>query len=281
MYATDFEYNNEKLSDYGMMICSFSGAGDTQTVSSGADITFHQAKADGSSHFQFYASTYDTAFTTTIQICKDPDHAKTQSETYLSPDEVSALQRWLCPKDGYHKFKTNQEEFETLYWNALFSSKQILIDGRTAGLELTMFTDAPYAYLDALPLEYECTPHPAEGESSPVFTIYDASDEIGYIQPDMEITILEEGDFSLSNSMESGQRRMLLKNCHPNEVIHIDGRHQIITSSLSTEEHNIAKDFNYFFPRIMNTYENNKNDFTVSLNCRISVSYSPVRKTGL
>lgn len=281
MYATDFEYNNEKLSDYGMMICSFHGSSGTESVSSGADITFQQMKASQSSRFCLYASTYDNAYTTTFQICKIPRTHSTHGSLYFTTDEVSQIQRWLCRKE-YHKFKIDQDGYRNLYWNAVFACKQIALNGRIAGLELTMYTDAPYAYADALHLEFNCTP----GQE---FSIYDASDEIGFIRPDIDITVLEDGIFTMSYSLhtkKSGEENtsaakevMRLSGCLQNEVIHIDGKNQIITSN--RPEHDLPKCFNFSFPKICNTYGNCKNDFSVNLNCSIIITYSPIRKVGL
>ena len=63
------------------------------------------------------------------------------------------------------------------------------------------------------------------------------------------------------------------------EVITIDGKNQLITSSLSS--HNLANDFNYFFPRIINTYEERCNTFTPKKKKKIKITYSPIRKVGI
>lgn len=269
MYCTDFEYANELLSDYGMMVCKFDSSGGIETVSSGADITFHQVKSSGSNKFNLYSSTYEESYTTTFQICKNPCSVTSQEEMYLEPDLVSALQRWLCRKE-YHRFKVDQDGYENIHWNAVFSSKQITLDGRIVGLELTLHTDAPYAYMDEVSVEYECS----AGTS---FDLYDNSDEEGYIYPDVEITILSDGNFRLENSMD--KRIMKIDGCKNGEVITIDGQNQIITTSLVS--HNLSRNFNYFFPKIFNTYGDTLNIFTPNLNCKIIISYCPIKKVGL
>ena len=64
----------------------------------------------------------------------------------LSIEEISAIQRWLCRKDGYKRFKINQDGFEHVYWNGTFSSKQIELNGQIIGLELTLYTDSSFAF---------------------------------------------------------------------------------------------------------------------------------------
>lgn len=268
MYATDFEYAGEKLSDYGMMICRFQTSG-VETISSGADLTFQQVKPSISNRFHLYSSTYDSVYSATFQICKNPCFA-TPDNMYLSASEVSSLQKWLCRKKQYFRFKVNQEGFENLYWNVTFSSKQIELNGNVIGLELTLFADAPFAYMDDILIEEDCS-------DILTFDVYDVSDEEGYIYPDMQITILERGKFTLQNSLSSHITE--IDGCAAGEVITIDGKNQIITSSLSA--HAIASDFNYLFPKIVNTYADNKNSFTCNLKCKIKLSYSPICKVGL
>ena len=97
------------------------------------------------------------------------------------------------------------------------------------------------------------------------------------LRPDMEITILSEGNFKLTNSMD--KKVMKINNCKSNEIITIDGENQVITSSLPS--HDLSNDFNYFFPRIINTYEERCNTFTPNLDCKIKITYSPIRKVGI
>ncbi len=270
MYTKNIEYNREKLSDYRMIVCKFDSSGGLETVSSGADITFNQVKSSGSNRFNLYSSTYDSAYTTTFQICKDPCLIKTQDEMILSVEEVSSLQRWLCREDEYHRFKIDQDGYECIYWNTTFSSKQIELNGQIIGLELTLYTDAPFAYMDEVSTEYNCS-------ADTSFDLYDSSDEIGYIIPSLQITVLSNGDFSLKNSMDN--KIMKIDNCVYGEIITIDGNNQILQTSKTS--HNIVKDFNYFFPKIINTYENRCNTFTPNLDCKIKITYSPIRKIGL
>lgn len=270
MYATDFEYAGERLSDYGMTICSFNGNGDIETLSSGSDITFNQVKAGKSNTFQICSSNYEIGLVSTFQICKNPCLSKNQDEMMLTTLEVSILQKWLCRKNQYHRFKIlNKDGYEDLYWNATFTAKQITLCDKIIGLELTLYTDAPFTYMDKICIERDCS----EIHS---FDIYDVSDEEGWIYPDIKITLLESGDFRLSNSLDD--KDMLLKECIENEVISINGKSHIISTS---DSRSIANQFNYCFPRIINSYDTNKNTFTCSLKCKIEFSYSPIKKIGL
>lgn len=268
MYTLNFEYDNEKLSDYGMIICSFDGGGGIETVSSGSDITFHQIKSVGSNHFNLYSSTYETAYSSTFTICKDPC-VFDKNNMGLSVAEVSAVQRWLCRKNQYCKFKILQKGYEDIYWNVTFSSKQIELNGEIIGLELTLYADAPFAYMDEIVITEDCSENLS-------FDVYDISDEEGFIYPDVKIVFLESGDFILKNTLDN--KTMSIKNCRENEEINLKGKSHIISSS---NHDNLPNDFNYYFPRIINSYNKNKNTYSCNLKCEITFCYSPIRKIGL
>ena len=291
MYATDFEYDEQLLSDHGLIICHFDGNDGLNTVSSGADIKFNQFSPSGSNRFLIGSSTYDSAFTTTFQICRNPCLVSSQDEMVISTEEISAIQRWLCRKK-YCKFKIIQEGYEDLYWNVVFSTKQIELEGEVIGFELTLLSDAPFGYLNDVSVEYNCL-------ADTPFYFYYISDEEGYIRPNIEITFLEDGKdefvndkliksrvFKLQHCEEDlfDNKSTEIENCSINEKITINGKNQIISTSLS--EHQLSDDFNYTFPRLYNNYNGlldngTKNVFITNINCRIKLSYSPIRKIGL
>lgn len=268
MYATDFEYDGIKLSDYGMMICSFNSSS-WETVSSGADITFNTVKSTGSNKFKYYGTKYNEAYTTTFQICKNPC---IMNNMYLESNEVSGIQRWLCRKDGFYKFCVVQDDLKDTFWKATFSCKQILLAGKTIGLELTMHTDAPYAYLDIDTISYS----PIAGES---FSIYDMSDEVGSVYPKVIISCKGNGTIKLQNSLDN--KITVLTGVLSGERIILDGENKIIQTDNSRS---LANNFNYYFPRIINTFNCRNNVYTLSsdsVNCDILFSYNPIIKVGL
>ena len=105
--------------------------------------------------------------------------------------------------------------------------------------------------------------------------INDVSHEEGYIYPRVEITVLEDGNLNIHNAIED--RYTYIANCKNGEIITMD--YPVISSSVSS--HNIQNDFNWNFFRVANTYENSRNDLTISLPCSIKLEYSPIVKVGL
>ena len=113
-------------------------------------------------------------------------------------------------------------------------------------------------------------------------SLNDTSYEEGYIYPQMEITIdniddrpVNERNLTIHNSIEN--REMYIANCTSGEVITFD--YPVIQSSNSS--HNIQNDFNWTFFRVANTYDNSRNDLTISIPCTIKLKYSPIVKVGL
>ena len=62
MFATDFEYDEKRLSEFDMIICSFDGASGIEPVSSGTDITYKQEKPSGSDAFHLHSCAYDSPY---------------------------------------------------------------------------------------------------------------------------------------------------------------------------------------------------------------------------
>lgn len=273
MYTTNFEYDGIKLSDFGMMVCTFDSSGGVETLSSGADITFNTVKPTGSNKFKFIDSKYEESYSKPFQICRDV--CVQNKDSYLSANEVSGLQRWLCRKDGFHPFKPIQDDLKDTFWNATFSCQEILIGGQIVGLELTMHTDSPYAYLNIGTISYS----PVSGES---FSLYDMSDEVGFIYPLVTLYCEAEGSIQLKNSLD---KKILQLNVLSGETITLDGENKIINSDMRTQEE-LASNFNFYFPRIFNTFTNRENVYTLSsdnsnFSCKITFSYNPIVKVGL
>ena len=86
-----------------------------------------------------------------------------------------------------------------------------------------------------------------------------------------------ERNLNIYNAIEG--RDTYIANVSTDEIIILD--YPVIRSSLPSSSHNIQNDFNWKFFRIANTYDNSRNDLTISLPCSIKIKYSPIVKVGL
>jgi hypothetical protein len=268
MYAIDFEFDGKRLSDFGCILTTFDGLRNN-AVSSGASIVFSTEKPLGSDRYNIHSSRYDSPFSAEFCICKNPCDEMNSDNIVFSPREVSAIQRWLCRNDEYCKFRLLEDGYEGIYWNGYFNSQQHMLGSSIVGFDLIFTADSPYAYLDDIKLHYD-------NAANTSFLVDSKSDKEGYIYPNIILSLKSSGNFSLTNDRDN--KIVRINNCTSGEIITMSGDQLLISSSNSN--HDLSADFNYSFPRIINTYDNTKNIFTTNLACEITISYSPIIRVG-
>ena len=270
MYAIDFEYDGQYLSDYGFIICNFDSSNGVAVASAGSKITFDKVIRDKGRKYSLVDTKYDECIQTSFDICKNPDLYEDYSDREISNDEYRDLVRWLNRRE-FLKFQVLDEddsERETCYFNVSFNVEKIKINEKLYGLRLSLESDKPFGYGQEQTVEWTFS----DVTISKILS--DMSDEIGYIYPDMTITVVNDCDLSIYNELEDCT--MTIKNCLAGEVITIKGAEQIISSSY--ESHDICDDFNYEFFKIGNTIDNRNNRISVSKPCKIAISYYPIIK---
>lgn len=271
MYAVDFEYDGQYLSDYGFMICDFDGAGDKDVTSAGSNVTFTKVSRNYGKNYSLGGTSYDECVKTTFQICKKPDDCgKSSVDMVITNDEYRDLMRWLNRREflKFQVFDEDDEERTTCYFDVSFNVSKIKIGGALYGLELALESNRPFGYGQELSATYTFL------DVSKSYIFSDISDEIGYIYPDMTIVCNADGDLSIYNELENCTTT--IKNCSYGETITISGSAQTIASTYTS--HDIANDFNYEFFRIGNTINTRSNRITVSKPCQVTIRYCPVIK---
>lgn len=265
MKALDFSYDGKKLSDFGFILCKFDSGGGIDVISDGSEVTFNTIPVLGGIKHRLVSTTYDNCLEVTLQVCK---HSCVDGIQEITATEHREITKWLNRKN-FLTFKLLDENNIDLYHEAIINVSKVEIDGRLMGFELSVTTNRPFALKDPRIITITNT------ESNGVYSINDTSYEEGYIYPHMEITINANGNLNIHNAIED--RNTFIGNCISGEVITLD--YPIIQSSVSS--HNIQNDFNWSFFRIANTYDNSRNDLTISLPCTIKIEYSPIVKVGL
>ena len=271
MYATDFEYAGQFLSDFGFIICSFGGSRGLETVSAGSEITFNKVSRNHGKIYSLVNTQYDGCVQASFQICKNPCVFNKQQ---IVSDEYREIIRWLNRKEflDFQPFDAAKDDREEIHFKASFNVNKIILNDILCGLELIMETDKPFGYgaLRNFKRKFKAN------EAGKVWTLRDYSDEIGSIYPKIVVTCNANGELKISNSDEGCE--MIIKNCKKGEIITIDGDNQIISSSLPLESHDIAADFNYDFFRIGNSFAGRENKIAVSLPCELNIAYCPIIK---
>lgn len=269
MYATDFEYADKCLSDFGCVTCYIDSKPGVSEVDIGCDITFQTIKSSHSSIRYKTSSLYENVYTTTFQIMKNPSD-KNSEELYMTYEEVRELTKWLNRRE-YKKFKVSD-----IHYYGSFNIKEKTVNDRIVALVLTFTGNAPYGFGDPIKNEFDF----AEGSS---FCIYGDGDEFGIVYP--TVTIIPKIDcidqaYELKN--ETTGTKVVLNNLKRDEIIRLDGEHKIITSSDS--EHvatTLYNDFNYEWLDILISDNSQDNVYTFNMPCYISIEYKPIRKVGV
>lgn len=261
--ALDFEFDNKRLSDFGMMLCKFDS--DSMETVEGVKISFNTVPTLNGAKHELVSYAYEDCLETTLQICK---HSCAKGVQAITTTEYRELTKWLNRKK-FLKFKILDEDYIDLYFEVMFNTSKIEMDGKTIGLELEVMTNRPYALKEPRIINIKNL------EQDGRHFINDTSYEEGYIYPYTEIIINQDGNLKIHNAIEN--RDTYIANCKKGEVITMD--YPVIQSSDSS--HNIQNDFNWQFFRVANTFENSRNDLTISLPCSVKVEYSPVVKVGL
>lgn len=270
MYASDFEFDNKYLSDFGFVICDYNYNGGIEEIESGSKITFNKVAQNSGKKYLLSSTQYDECITATFDICKNPCLYSTK-EMKITEEEYRNLIRWLNRRNFFRfRFIDSIGEKDIVYYNASFNISQLYNDGVLYGIRLVMETDSPFGYGVEKTHKFNIT------EENQEISIYDMSDEIGFIYPDVKIVCKHSGTLSIKNITENCES--IIKNCLAGEVIKLHGSTNIISSSVTR---NIADNFNYDYFRIGNTPNNRKNRIVVSTPCELIVTYSPIIKSVL
>lgn len=266
MKAYDFQYGEHNLQDFGMILCKFDSGG-LDTISDGSEITFNTIPVQNGAKSELVSTVYENNLETTLQICK---HSCTGDIQEITASEHRELTRWLSRKK-FLKLKILDEDHIDLYYEAIINVSKIELDGKIYGLELSVVTNRPFALKEPKTITIRST------EVDSKHSINDTSYEEGYIYPHIEITINQSGNLNIHNAIEG--RNTYIANCIANEVITMD--YPVIESNNETHNKTLQNDFNWNFFRVANTYENSRNDLTISLPCTIKIKYSPIVKVGM
>lgn len=274
MYATDFVYDDIKLSDKGYIICDFDDKSGVEIVDVGSNISFNKIKRDSGRIYTLASATYDECVTTTFDICKN-DCLYDNNNMEISTQQFRELMQWLNRRE-FLPFRIVDDKQTVCWYNASFNIDKIVIAGKIYGARLTMETDSPFGYDDKVARTFALSGYKL------TVSVLNTSNEIGYLYPTVTVKCWTDGDLSITNSLEGSTT--IIKNCSKAEVITIDGETQtIVTNNESSHtKKKIHNDFNWEFPRLgikmIRGQVIRNNDITASLPCDITIEYRPIIK---
>lgn len=267
----NFEYADKRLSDFGFIMCHINTDAGINDVELGCDITFNTVKNSNSSIQSITSTTYDNVYTTEFEIMKNPCK---DGDIYMSSSEARHLIKWLNRRE-YAKFKVINDisDESDVYYYGSFNVKQVQIGDKILGLNLTFTANAPYGFSGSNHLKFMLLKY------NNTFEIDAESDEVGIIYPTVSIKMFYDNDITITNTVT--QTSVVVKGCKANEIIMIDGENKIISTDNDMHKSTLQNDFNYEYLDILIDYDNSVNTYTVSAQCEVSISYSPIRKVGV
>lgn len=269
----DFQFDGEKLSDYGYMIGSFNGRTEDTVEVSVMDYTDIKSALSDVSHK--VATSYPSNYTATVQIMKT--NCDGDDDGRLSNDDVSMITKWLVRKE-YKQFNWIYEDdtAEDIFYDVHCKISKITVGGDCYGLEVTFESNRPFGYTEIKRhIENNCPAnYPIEVEIE--------TEEEGWMYPDVIIKLrsVATNPIVIKNTLEPS-RETRIDDCIAGEILTFHGGDLLqLTSSVSS--HVLATDFNYVFPRLYNEYQMTwLNTFLVNAQCDITIQYRGIRKVGL
>lgn len=274
MLATDFVYDDIKLSDKGYIICDFDDKSGVEIVDVGSTITFNKIKRDSGRVYTLASATYDECVTTTFDICKN-DCKFDNGHMELSTQEFREIMQWLNRRE-FLPFRIVDDRQTVCWYNASFNVDKIIVGGKIYGARLTMETDRPFGYDD------KDSVNVTVGNNNSVINITNKSNEIGYLYPIVKITCNSSGNIRIENTLENCVTE--IANCSNGEIIILNGETQTISTSKDSGHTNgkIHNDFNWEFPRLGVKMSRGQvvrsNYIRVNLPCQILFEYRPIVK---
>lgn len=273
MYATDFKYDDKRLSDYNCIICDFDATSGISFVSIGSKIAFTTQAVGKGKKYTLIDTNYDECLGCTFDICKNPD-LYDGDEAEMSATEYREIIRWLNRKEFLPLvfLATGETEgINSCYYDASFKVSKIEIAGKVYGLRVDMTTNRPFGYGKTKSAKLTFT----QSEYAETKSVDYISDEIGFCYPDVEIKCNASGTLSIKNLTAGCETQ--IKNCVEGETVSVKGDAMIILSSLQSHK-TLCDDFNYTFLRLVNGLNSTENEITASLPCEITISYAPIIK---
>lgn len=262
MYATDFLFDGQRASDYGLMICSFDG--EPQAAAGGA-IERSVIQTPGRSRSIFCGAAPPSALEFTFSICKDPCQCESP---YFTPYEEGRVCKWLLRTDGFKAFQIDEPGREDILYYVYVNLSARQIAGRTAGFDLTVTSDCAHGFTPAITKKATLIPGKA-------LRVNVQSDVREFLLPRVKIKANGEGDGTSQTltlqclhareggSIESAtlDRTVAISHVEAGNVIELDSDSDIFTirpntyfvreeNGTLTERRRSPNGFNWQFPRL-------------------------------
>lgn len=264
-FFKDVRIGKFTASEYGLIPASFDYSGDVESnlaMESESEEEYIGKSTIPLDYGSIHQGKPEFSITFIKKTCGADDNAAFEHH------EIRAILRELTGKQYYRKLYFLDNALHTderiHYKVKVTGTKQRKIGGRTIALIFTFCCDSFWAYTDTESKEFMV-------RSGQIIDFYNSSDEVNdYLYPKTTFSSLS-GDLSVTN-LSDQNRQTLVKGNTQDEIILLDSRKEIITSSRPGRA--LLNDFNLKWPRFLP----GQNRLLVSNDCKMIITYQLLRK---
>lgn len=264
MIHADFTYDGISCDEYGVYIGEFNNFEVGKTGASNKTSLSASCSRLGDT-FLITSQPYASPLEFEIQVFA-------RDFGYISPDHERALKKWLMQRNKYKWFTILDSRFSGLWFKANIHSPENIRVNDVVGISFQVSCSAPFAYSDEIEEHYEFTDTDRKAE------LYIDNDESSVIYPEMEITMLSDGDLEIINDRDPYLKNTFkIKGLKAGEVIKVNNEIPTLESSEDTLLKNVYDRFSKYWFFLVD----GKNNITVSNNCILTLKYREKRKVGV
>ena len=266
VFGKDLILGEFRLSDYGLMLASFDTKGESEDEI-GITISTIEEFIGSNPIPRYLGDKYTNKIKPKVTFVKNP--CSYNNDMFFSEKECRNILRAMTGIKGYQWMKVVDDSNEDDIW---FRSKIVNISSQRVGknivgLILEMECDSPFGWSSETLIDLEFK------KDKPIKIFSNTDDLHNYIYPTVSLSFKESGYFTLKNITDN--RISAIENVKANEVITIDSKNEIITSSIYHEL--LLNDFNLNWVRL----KPDANELVTNMDTRITFKYRVPRKVVL
>ncbi len=262
MIHANFTYDGISCDEYGVIIAQFNGIENGKTGIS-QETGLSSVQAARGDEFHIISQKYTSPLTFEIQLFRTDFKDITQQHE-------RALKKWLMQKGKYKWFTILDERYEGIWFKANIHSPDNIRINDVAAISFQVTCNASYAYSDLIEQKFTFT------DNIRTVSFYVDNDENSVLYPDMEITMLTDGDLEIRNSADENKSSFQITGLKSGEHILVRAEIPVIKSSEDTAQYNVYNRFSKYWFFIAD----GQNTISVSNNCSLILRYREKRRVG-
>lgn len=264
LFGKDLIFSEFRSSDYGLILSSFDDQKEKEDET-GFTISTVEEFIGSNPTPRYLGDKYTNKIKPRVTFMKNPC-LYNNNNTHFTEKECRNIMRTLTSIRGYQWMKVVNDSNEDDIW---FRSKIVNISskkigGLIFGIIIDMECDSSFAWSSEILIDLRFT-------TDKSVRIYSDTDDLhNYIYPMTSIKFNNKGVFTLTNKTEN--RISEIKNVKAGEIITIDSKNEIITSSV--DHPLLLDDFNLNWIRLMP----DANELVTNMDAQITFKYRVPRK---